>query len=77
MKETEITVEVLEGFDSLKRKLIRLGFEMTEEVDMQDFYVSGKTMSELQESDYQSLINNSFLINTEEHKIVFCLKSIL
>lgn len=73
MKETEITVEVFEDFESLKRKLISLGFDMTEEVDMQDFYVSGKTMIELQKCNYLELINNSFLLRNirDNTEIIF------
>ena len=73
MKETEITVEVFDEFEDLKQKLVDLGFEMIEEVDMQDFYVSGKTMIELQKCNYQELINNSFLLRNirDNTKIIF------
>ena len=73
MKETEITVEVFDEFEDLKQKLVDLGFEMIEEVDMQDFYVSGKTMIELQKCNYQELINNSFLLRNirDNTEIIF------
>lgn len=62
MKETEITVQVLEDFDLIKNKLIYNGFKITEEIIMIDYYFSRYSKEELKNLEYSEMIKNSFLV---------------
>lgn len=77
MRETEITVELLESNDSAKNKIISKGYNLVETVNMVDYYYSKLDTEELLNLDYANLIKNSFLVrqvksnNDCETKILF------
>lgn len=62
MKETEITVEVLDSFDVLQEKLKNKGFKLQRQSQMKDYYVSKYSIEELKKMDYSEIIANSFLV---------------
>ena len=77
MKETEITVELLENNELAHNKIINNGFNLIETVNMVDYYYSKLNTEELLQLDYANLIKNSFLVrkvvskDTCETKILF------
>ena len=62
MKETEITVEVLDNVDDLIKMLKEKGFSLDSEFDMIDHYFSKENTETLKTLDYKDIINNSFLV---------------
>lgn len=62
MKETEITVEVLDTVDDTIEKLLSKGFEIKEKFDMIDYYFSKETTQTLLNFGYKDLISHSFLV---------------
>lgn len=68
MKETEITVQLLESNESAKDKIISKGYNLIETVNMVDYYYSKLNTEELLSLDYASLIKNSFLVRKVESK---------
>ena len=62
MKETEITVEVLDSLENLKLQLSQKGFTLDEKVVMTDYYFSKYETDELSKMSYKDLINKSFLV---------------
>ena len=68
MKETEITVEVLETKASLLDKLTYCGFVQTGEFTMLDRYYSPKNIQQLYSRSFESIIRNSFLLRTIREK---------
>ena len=66
MKETEITVQVFEDFDTIKSKLVGQGYAIVEEVIMKDYYFSKYPMEELKEFEYKKIMKNSFLVRCVE-----------
>ena len=58
MKETEITVEVLEDINVVKNKLLSKSFKIVEKVEMIDYYFSKYSKEELEKFDYAKLIKN-------------------
>ena len=64
MKETEITVEVLEPKQSLTDKLTSYGFIQNCEFTMLDRYYSPKSIQQLNGRSFESVIRNSFLLRT-------------
>ncbi len=78
MKETEITVEVLDSLENLQSLLSHKGFVLDEEVVMTDHYFSKYEMEELKKMSYKDLINKSFLVRqlrSDETKSMIIFKS--
>lgn len=62
MKETEITVEVLDNLDNLTKMLKEKGFVLESEFDMIDHYFSKHSTEMLKTLEYKDIINQSFLV---------------
>ncbi len=62
MKETEITVELLQGVETVKDLLKQKGFVITRDCLMEDWYFSRNDNSALNSFTYKELMKNSFLI---------------
>ena len=62
MKETEITVEVLDSFLSTKNTLEQQGFSCIETFTMTDKYYSLLKQEKIKNLSFQNIIKNSFLI---------------
>lgn len=62
MRETEITVEVLESVDTVKQLIKSKGFDIVEEYDLNDYYFSKYPLEELKKFSYADLIKNSFIV---------------
>lgn len=62
MKETEITVELLQEVDTAKALLHEKGFVMSRFCLMEDWYFSKFDIEEIKSFSYKDLIKNSFLI---------------
>ncbi|MBP5312895.1 MAG: CYTH domain-containing protein [Clostridia bacterium] len=60
MSETEVTVEVFEDLDSIRRALLSKGFAMTGRYLIRDRYYTG--LGDVSGLTYGELIGNSFLI---------------
>ena len=60
MSETEVTVEVFEDLDSIRRALLSKGFAMTGKYLIRDRYYTG--LGDVSGLTYGELIGNSFLI---------------
>ena len=67
MKETEITVEVLDNVDDLIKMLKEKGFSLESEFDMIDHYFSKENTETLKTLDYKDIINQSFLVRELTH----------
>ena len=67
MKETEITVEVLDNVDDLIKMLKEKGFSLDSEFDMIDHYFSKENTKTLKTLDYKDIINQSFLVRELTH----------
>lgn len=64
MKETEVTVEVLESSNSAEAKLKNLGFTCERVFSMTDRYYSPISIDRLKNRPFESIIRNSFLLRT-------------
>ena len=62
MKETEITIEILEPLNSAKEKILQNGFYIKEKIKMIDYYYSKFPIETLKNFEYSELIANSFLV---------------
>lgn len=62
MKETEITVELLEDINLAKEKILSKGFKESEKIKMIDFYYSKFSLAEISKMEYGELLKNSFVV---------------
>ena len=62
MKETEITVEILDDVNDLINMLKNKNFSLEEEFDMIDYYFSKDETETLKKLEYIDIINHSFLV---------------
>jgi predicted adenylyl cyclase CyaB len=62
MKETEITVEILDDVNNLIEMLKNKNFSLVDEVDMIDYYFSKIDTETLKNMQYLDIINNSFIV---------------
>ena len=62
MKETEITVQVLDDIQVVRDRLLELGFECKETYYMTDWYYSRYDTAKLLGMKYIDILNNSFII---------------
>ena len=62
MKETEITVEILDDVNDLINMLKSKNFSLEEEFDMIDYYFSKDETETLKKLEYIDIINHSFLV---------------
>ena len=60
MKETEITVEILDDVNDLINMLKNKNFSLEEEFDMIDYYFSKDETETLKKLEYIDIINHSF-----------------
>ena len=68
MKETEVTVEVKESYETLKQKLTSQGFSCSKTFTMLDRYYSQISMERLQNRSFEQIISNSFLLRAINSK---------
>lgn len=77
MQETEITVQVFEPMELIDKKLKDLGFKITRNFQLNDWYFT--KFDDVKNIDYPTLINNSFLIRQvltdNDENIHLCYKS--
>ena len=77
MKETEITIEVLEPLEEVFNKLEKNGFKYSHSFVMTDNYYSKYSNDILESFDFPNLIKNSFLIRSfdendqKEHLLIY------
>lgn len=76
MRETEITVELVDGAQNFIELMQKHGFELTETCRLTDYYYSKYSLNELLEFSYEDLIRNSFLVrhasgNHEQYQLVY------
>lgn len=62
MKETEITVQILDDVNDLIEMLKNKNFSLEEEFDMIDYYFSKDDTETLKKLEYIDIINHSFLV---------------
>lgn len=62
MKETEITVEILDDVNDLIEMLKNKNFSLEDEFDMIDYYFSKDDTETLKKLEYLDIINHSFLV---------------
>ena len=62
MKETEITVEILDDVKGLIEMLKNKNFSLEDEFDMIDYYFSKDDTETLKKLEYLDIINHSFLV---------------
>lgn len=62
MKETEITVEILDDVNDLTNMLKNKNFSLEDEFDMIDYYFSKDDTETLKKLEYIDIINHSFLV---------------
>jgi len=59
MKNTEITAQIFDDYQTTKQKLLNLGYNEIHSFEMNDSYFTSLSNTSIQ---YQDLINNSFLL---------------
>ncbi len=64
MRETEITYQVFDDISTVDAKLRAKGFSAARLFMLEDHYFSRLTMLEIAAMDYETLINNSFLVRS-------------
>lgn len=64
MRETEVTYEVFDDLNAVDAKLKAKGFKNARRFILEDHYFSHLTMAEIAAADYETLINNSFLVRS-------------
>ena len=69
MRETEITVAVLEGVNDTLDKLKSQGFDLTEKILMTDYYYSKYPDEVLGNFSYEEMIRNSFVLRKVESAV--------
>ena len=62
MKETEITVEVLDTLENVMQILSNQGFLLIKERNMYDWYYSKSSIQDIKSMAYPEMIANSFLV---------------
>ncbi len=62
MEKTEVTFEVFEDLEEIKRKLVKNGFNLTETYTLSDYYFSKHPMSRLKRMTYRAIMKDSFLV---------------
>ena len=62
MKETEITVQILDDVNELINMLKNKNFSLEDEFDMIDYYFSKDDTETLKKLEYLDIINHSFLV---------------
>ena len=62
MKETEITVQILDDVNDLTNMLKNKNFSLEDEFDMIDYYFSKDDTETLKKLEYLDIINHSFLV---------------
>ena len=62
MKETEITVQILDDVNDLIEMLKNKNFSLEDEFDMIDYYFSKDDTETLKKLEYLDIINHSFLV---------------
>lgn len=62
MRETEITVQVFNDINIIKKQLQILNYFIIEEYEMTDYYYSKLSLQELKKMTYSNLIKNSLLV---------------
>lgn len=62
MKETEITVQILDDVNDLINMLKNKNFSLEDEFDMIDYYFSKDDTETLKKLEYLDIINHSFLV---------------
>ena len=62
MKHTEITVQVFEEYEDIKKKLVDVGFELLEEFEVNDYYFSRFNKEQLNTMGYLDIMNNSIIV---------------
>ena len=75
MKETEITVQVFNSFEEINKKLLKEGFVVVENYQLNDWYFS--KLESIEDVSYLYLMNNSFLVRqilSDKEKIQLCYK---
>ena len=58
MEKTEVTFEVFEDFEEIKRKLVKNGFNLTETYILNDYYFSKYTLKRLKKMSYRAKRKN-------------------
>lgn len=81
MKQTEVTVQVFDDENIIRKNLINQNFEVLESYTMNDYYYSKLSNLELLSKTYSDIINSSFLIrnindDNSKTKIIFKDKTI-
>ena len=69
MRETEITVAVLEGINDTLDKFKSQGFDLTEKILMTDYYYSKYPDEVLGNFSYEEMIRNSFVLRKVESAV--------
>lgn len=64
MQETEITVQIFDKIENVKKKLVLLGYEEVEEFTGEDDYFSTLSGEELKKAGYQELLNSSIIVRS-------------
>ena len=75
MKETEITVQIFDDYNTIDKTLTDLGFKMVENYQLNDWYFT--KLASVANLSYIDLMNNSFLIRQvidNNPKIQLCYK---
>ena len=64
MAQTEITVQVFEQINNLKKKLTLLGYTETEEFNGNDYYFTTLNKNESNTASYQKLLDSSIIVRS-------------
>ena len=68
MAKTEITVQVFEQINNLKKKLTLLGYTETEEFNGNDYYFTTLNKNESNTASYQKLLDSSIIVRSYHTK---------
>ena len=68
MGKTEITVQVYDDINNIKKQLVSLGYKETEEFTGSDYYFSTLNKNEINNASYKDLLSSSIIVRSFKTK---------
>lgn len=62
MAKTEVTVQVFDKEENIKKRLAEMGYEFVESFNVDDYYFSKYCLDKLEKMQYKEIMDNSFVL---------------